>query len=154
MGSGTRVSGITNRLHAEKKLDYDKALELAQAIESAEQNTKQLQSTHPPEAQLPTQPTGPPRVNHNTNPKKGRGQQRQPSKQSSPHMPCYRCGGVGHSPTQRKFKDAVCHACKNRGHIVKVCRSKRGIPKKAHHLEGEQTDSDSLEEGSYSICHH
>ena len=150
---GVRHKGITNRLLAEKKLDYEKALELAKAIESAEQNTKQLQSTHPPEAQLPIQPTGPPpRVNHNTYPKKGRGEQpRQPLKQSSPRMPCYRCGGVGHSPTQCRFKDAVCHACKKRGHIVKACRSKRGIPEKAHHLRDEQTDSDSQEEGSYTM---
>ena len=43
---GVRHKGITNRLLA-KKLDYDKALELAKAIESAETNTKQLQSTPP-----------------------------------------------------------------------------------------------------------
>ena len=56
---GVRHKGITNRLLAEKKLDYDKALELAKAIESAETNTKQLQSTPPtaPQVQPATQST-------------------------------------------------------------------------------------------------
>ena len=50
---GVRHKGITNRLLAEKKLDYDKALELAKAIESAETNTKQLQSTPPTATGIP-----------------------------------------------------------------------------------------------------
>jgi hypothetical protein len=80
---GVRHKGITNRLLAEKKLDYDKALEVAQAIESAETNTKQLQSTPPtavgtPKVQLSTQPTATaPQVNRTTHPSKGRGQRKQ-----------------------------------------------------------------------------
>ena len=42
---GVRHKGITNSLLAEKKLNYDKALELAQANESTEWSIKQLQST-------------------------------------------------------------------------------------------------------------
>ena len=36
--------GITNRLLAEKDLTFDKALKLAQAMESAERDTQHLQS--------------------------------------------------------------------------------------------------------------
>ena len=66
---GVRHKGITNRLLAEKKLDYDKALELAKAIESAETNTKQLQSTPPTTTGTPpaTQSTASaPQVNRTT----------------------------------------------------------------------------------------
>ena len=35
---------LTNRLLSEKKLTFDKAMELAQAIESAKRNTRQLQA--------------------------------------------------------------------------------------------------------------
>ena len=38
--------------------------------------------------------------------------------------PCYRCGGK-HAPRDCRFKDAVCHSCKKRGHLARVCRSKR-----------------------------
>ena len=153
---GVRHKGITNRLLAEKKLDYDKALELAKAIESAETNTKQLQSTPPtatgtPQTQPATQSTASaPQVNRTMHPKKGRGQRKQNPKQSSTQMPCYRCGGDGHSPAQCRFKDAVCHACKKRGHIVRACRSKLKMPKKTHHLQEEHTDSEE-DDGAYTL---
>ena len=41
---GVNHKGITNRVLAEKKLTYDKAMELTQAIESAERDTKQLKA--------------------------------------------------------------------------------------------------------------
>ena len=40
--------------------------------------------------------------------------------------PCYRCEGK-HAPRDCRFKDAVCHSCKKRGHPARVCRSKRTV---------------------------
>ncbi len=37
--------------------------------------------------------------------------------------PCYRCGGQ-HIPQACKFSTAVCHYCKKRGHIARVCLTK------------------------------
>ena len=43
-----------------------------------------------------------------------------------PQMPktCYNCGWSGHSPTECRFKEAKCFACKKVGHLSPVCRSK------------------------------
>ena len=43
-----------------------------------------------------------------------------------PQMPktCYRCGWSGHSPTECRFKEAKCFACKKVGHLSQVCTSK------------------------------
>ena len=51
---GVMHRGITNRLLNEQKLTYDKAMELAQAMESAK-DTRHLQTTQ-----------GTPEVHHNT----------------------------------------------------------------------------------------
>ena len=37
---------------------------------------------------------------------------------------CYRRGWSGHSPTECKFKEAKCFACKKVGHLSHACRSK------------------------------
>ena len=50
---GVNHEGITNRLLAEKELTYDKALELAQAIGSAERDTKQLKAAQAPNGTPP-----------------------------------------------------------------------------------------------------
>ena len=65
---------------------------------------------------------------------------------------CYRCGGQ-HSPTKCKFKEAVCHACKKRGHIVRVCRSKgvqRRPPRKTYYVE-EREDQETPGDSTYSL---
>ena len=60
--------GITNRLLNEKNLTYEKALELAQAMESAKKDTRHLQATQ-----------SAPEVHHNTSQKQGTGQKKQPA---------------------------------------------------------------------------
>ena len=66
-------------------------------MEAAERNTKQKMETRPIQRVTPSL-----------------------SSQS-----CYRCGATNHLPSECRFKDAVCHACKKRGRIAKVCRSKK-----------------------------
>ena len=69
-------------------------------------------------------------------------------------MSCHRCGGP-HLATVCKFKEAVCYACRKRGHIARVCRSK-GYSKgrksqEAHCVDGDMKDSDnSSDEEAYS----
>ena len=137
---GVNHEWITNRLLAEKKLTFDKALELVQAIESAERDTKQLKAA---------QTTSTPQVHYSTTPKhkqKGSEQSKSAKKESS--IVCYRCGG-SHLATACRFINTVCHACKKRGHIARVCRSKPNLGrqvKKAHHLvktEDEESASEA-----------
>ena len=61
---GVNHKGITNRLLAEKDLTFDKALELAQAMESAERDTQHLQSTQqqPQDVHHSAVPQKPPRI--------------------------------------------------------------------------------------------
>ena len=52
-----------------------------------------------------------------------------------------------------KFKEAVCHACKKRGHIVRVCRSKgiqRRPPRKTYYVE-EREDQETPGDSTYSL---
>ena len=101
---------IQRRLLAEPELTYKSAFELAQSMETAEQNTSDLQAAssrseprnksedfhYTPRA--PFQPRTPPRFN------------------------CYRCGG-NHKAPDCKYKDAICNSCKKKGHLARVCRS-------------------------------
>ena len=87
-----------------------------------------------------------PEVHHNASQKRGTGQKKQPAarqgQRGATQLSCYRCGG-DHLPTKCRFKDTVCHACKKRGHIVKVCRSRvsEGRPtRRTHYVDEEDLD--------------
>ena len=150
---GVNHEGITNRLLAEKKLTYDKAMELAQAIESAERDTKQLkaaQATSTP----PVHYSSTKRPDHKQ--KKGKEQSKSTKPQGSPIV-CYRCGGA-HLATACRFISTVCHACKKRGHLARVCRSRpnlgrQAISKNAHHLveTEEELEFASDDEDAYHM---
>jgi competence protein ComGF len=44
---------------------------------------------------------------------------------SSNNKQYYRYNGKGHNPQNCQFKEAVCHGCNKKGHIVKACRAKQ-----------------------------
>ena len=98
---GINEDAIQRRLLSEKKLTFDKALEIAISMEVAKQNVSELQSTIQPQQvdvhKMTTQP---------------------PSAIAS----CYRCKGT-HQPEKCKFRTAGCHTCGKLGHIQRACRS-------------------------------
>ena len=47
------------------------------------------------------------------------------SSQQTSRKPCYRCDRHGHSPAECFYKQAKCHFCGEKGHVVKACRRKR-----------------------------
>ena len=90
-----------------------KVLELAQAQESANQGSQQLQQQQ-----------------HSLTPvNKIDGHRRSPPhpRKVIPGKPCYHCRG-SHSLSECRFKDAVCHSCNKTGHIAKACRRQKQRP--------------------------
>ena len=107
---GLRHELMQRRLLSEPlKLTYQKALDIAKAMEAADKSTKTFKGGDAGEVnKLGTKGTG--------------------------NLPktCYRCGRPNHKPSEYKFKEAECHACRKTGHIATACRSKPPRSKKAY----------------------
>ena len=116
------VCGLSNpamqwRLLSEPDLVLQKACELAQGIEAARKDAKEMQ----------TLPTG---VSEEslTN-RVGTGSSKS----------CSRCLGAGHLPSECRFKAAKCNKCLRTGHIAKACRSKApAAPRRTQHSQDHQ----------------
>ena len=121
---GVLNEGIQKRLLSEKNLTYDRAVELAVSIESAERDTKQIKSST-----NGTKPPAPKEVLHMKKPPQGSlslppgGTPTDPPKSDKHKVTCYRCGG-NHLAPACKFKDTQCNYCKKKGHLARVCRAK------------------------------
>ena len=117
---GVNHDTIQTRLLAEKELTFQKALDLSQAVEAAEKNSKLLQNSKPAESQSDQG-----KLNYTK-----RGQKMSSSTDSGAAsgsgngpIACYRCGGP-HLAPECKFKEVFCRFCKKKGHLAKVCRAK------------------------------
>ena len=109
---GVNHQAIQKRLLAEKNLTLEKALEIALAIEAADNDVKQLQQPATTVMyQTQSRNQCPPRRNI-TNPR--------PTMPVS--KPCYRCRG-NHAPQTCRFKETECHKYKKVGHIAKACQT-------------------------------
>ena len=98
---GLCSDAMQRRLLSEKELSYRKAMEVAQAMEAAERETKALKPSAPAIHKFASQ-----------NPR------------SKEQRNCYRCGRSNHGPAECRFKEADCRNCGKKGHIATVCRSK------------------------------
>lgn len=103
---------IQRRLLQEPDLDYEKAFQIAQAMELAAHDVSDLPGS---KSQYQAQPPV-----HNLHHKK-----EQLHTQSK--VECYRCGG-DHYATKCKFIDADCRLCGKKGHLARVCRSRKEKP--------------------------
>lgn len=136
---GINDDSIQRRLLSEAKLTYKKALEIAQAMETAANNSKDIQ-----QASGAAQSDA---VHHVAKERKGKQQK---------SVECYRCGGP-HFASDCGLKDSVCHNCQKRGHIAKVCRGKNKQKKEwgekpgkaTHHLQEEEEPQE--EECSFNM---
>ena len=133
---GINDNAIQKRLLAEPELSFKKAVELAQGMETAARDAKELQK---PTSTRETckETTGVLKINPSSNVK-------------SPAT-CHRCGKPGHLASRCAFKQAKCYHCGKTGHLRSVCRSKRKGPGKQHvarpvrivQTEEEEDDMDS-----------
>ena len=107
---GIDNEAIQRRLLSESTLTFKKALELAQSLEAAARNTKEIQNG----------------VGIKANGRTGSSQDNprtEPIGSVSTNA-FHRCGKVGHLSWQCSFKNAKCHNCGKVGHIKKACRNK------------------------------
>ena len=107
-----RIAIYNGRFLAEPNLTLDKAVEISLAMESADRNSKDLQRT--PLAAVNT--VSPLVKLHSIAPPSAT-----PLKRA---VECYCCGGP-HFATECQLKDSECKNCKKKGHLARVCRSKK-----------------------------
>ena len=109
---GVNHDTIQSRLLAEKDLTYEKAIELDQAVETAQKNAKIIKNGSTDSKQQGVHYTG------------SQGQDKKRGADYKKGTPiCYRCGGPHLAPSCR-FKETICHYCNKKGHLAKVCRAR------------------------------
>ena len=118
------VCGLNNaatqrRLLTEANLILAKAVELAQGMETAEHNTRELKQGDSEQV-------------HRMGPQRW-------SQGETSQKPCYCCGGTEHAASACKFREAICHKCQKRGHIAKVYRGGHPVSRQSRQRPGDTT---------------
>ena len=102
---------MQRRLLQEVKLTFTQARDMVLAMEAADRNAHELEQAMPPGT-----------VHELSD--DSRCQFKGGSRGGSGASSCYRCGGK-HVVDKCRFKESECHYCKKKGHLAKVCRSRR-----------------------------
>ena len=137
---------IQRKLLQEPGLTFEKALEIAVAMETTNKNLKELKN-----------PVGPGEEKVNkvfASKTKGQGsgkpdQRKYTSKKGPEGKRCFRCG-ANHDPNACKYKEETCFNCQKKGHIKTVCRSKKAP---ACNLIQDNDDDESDVLPMYSAYH-
>ncbi len=115
---GVNDDHIQRRLLLERTLTFDRALELAQGLEVAAKNVRELQGPRRNPAAWRESTLG---NMHRVGPG-----DRRAERKGSDSVTCYRCGKQNHTSSKCQFKDARCRNCGKLGHLRRVCRSAAG----------------------------
>ena len=108
---GLRSETTQKRLLAVADLKLQDALDMANAMEAAATNSKALQQSDSESSASVKRFSASPRPNARPT-------------SATPTKPCYRCGKGDHHHTKCPHKESVCHSCRKKGHLSRVCRSK------------------------------
>ena len=124
---------------AEKTLTLDKAVDLAQGMETATKNVKEL-----------TQAGGSASDTSTVKAEVNKVAQTPPQRVSTQKLRftgvCYCCGRTRHKKERCRHKEAVCHKCLLKGHLQKMCRNHNPKHKKVHKVEEEAHESTDEED--------
>ena len=126
---GLRNDSVRKHLLTKTELTFATAQELALSLEAAERQANELKGTEPAVLHV--------------------GAAQPPTNEA-----CYRCGSTRHKQIDCKFKQAVCHGCRKRGHIRRVCRSQaKGMqqPQRTKWVEAQGEQEPDEEYGIYSV---
>ena len=104
---GIMNSKIQQKLLAEKPMTLKRAVEIAQGMETASKNAKELAQQE--KATETVHQVRPPTRGKDT------------GGSTKFHSTCFCCGRIGHRREQCRMKDAVCRGCGKTGHLVHVC---------------------------------
>ncbi len=120
---GIEADGIQRRLLAEAELTFEKALKLAQAIETANKYVLDLQCQNKTSADI--------HVKQSTQTVlKFEARNKRAHKEPRPYF--YRCSD--HKQQECRFLQKQCHKCGKTGHIRKMCRA--GLPSTKYKPKG------------------
>ena len=135
-------SAVQRRLLGEVPLSLEKALQLAQGMETAARNVKELQGGT---AATPRE------VNQVTPHQKGKHAKAMPQFQGKSDRKCFRCSKLGHA-SKCRFKDAQCNHCGKTGHLLAVCYGNaKGSAKKSGTSHSVQQVQEQAETEEYSL---
>ena len=95
---GIANEAIQRRLLMESDLTLTKVVEMAQSMEAAAQDAKEIQSKDATNVQAV-------------------------APQRRPQLACHRCLGSGHAAEACRFKKTRCNNCRRLGHIARACKS-------------------------------
>ena len=115
---GLRDEAYQKRLLSECELTLDKALQIAQSLETADVNARALRGSESGIHQMYKggSRSSPPGKSQKGNQAPAPGQQ---------GRECYRCGSPDHIASRCRFASFVCRKCQKKGHLARVCCSSK-----------------------------
>ena len=124
-----RSAATRRKLLATSGLDFDKAVTNAKADELAARDADEVSGSADGAKQRALVGIDGSAAVHSVHPRANQRGRSLPAKpQGTTSQPCFRCGGLSHSPDKCRFLDAECDGCHKRGHIRPFCRSEQRAP--------------------------
>ena len=121
---------IQAKLLGEAKLTYDRAVQIAQSMEAAAKNQKELNAPSSAGQEYSSSSNGAAGVHQVVSKKSSR------SFDGKRMQSCYRCGKTGHHAGVCRHKDDICSFCGKKGHLQIVCLQRRKRKKPENTLAG------------------